>query len=175
MGAFFHPECFRCHACGYPITEHEVSPLISKYFHYIQFTLFWCRFIKCCTIDFQMKFLSVFHFWIKFSLSGRDTYHKSCFKELTHPKCEVCHQFVSKLSLFSQRCISHLIIDNQTELSSAAYLQIPTNGVGLIEYRCHPFWSQKYCPSHEHDNTARCCSCERLEVWIFSVDSFRDT
>nr|GME13561.1 protein DA1-related 2-like isoform X1 [Ipomoea batatas] len=43
--------------------------------------------------------------------------------------------------------------------------QIPANGSGLIEYRCHPFWSQKYCPSHEHDNTARCCSCERLESW----------
>ncbi|KAK4480246.1 hypothetical protein RD792_013312 [Penstemon davidsonii] len=23
MGTFFHPECFRCHSCGYPITEHE--------------------------------------------------------------------------------------------------------------------------------------------------------
>ncbi|KAH6762715.1 DA1-related protein 2 [Perilla frutescens var. hirtella] len=91
MGAFFHPECFRCHSCRYPITEHE------------------------------------------FSLSGRETYHKSCFKELNHPKCEVCHQF------------------------------IPTNDIGLIEYRCHPFWLQKYCPSHEHDNTPRCCSCERLE------------
>uniref|UniRef100_A0A2C9VKP4 LIM zinc-binding domain-containing protein n=1 Tax=Manihot esculenta TaxID=3983 RepID=A0A2C9VKP4_MANES len=93
MGKFFHPECFRCSSCGYPITEDE------------------------------------------FSLSGSDPYHKSCFKELTHPKCEVCLQY------------------------------IPTNEVGLIEYRCHPFWSQKYCPSHEHDNTARCCSCERLESW----------
>ncbi|KAF5453611.1 hypothetical protein F2P56_028504 [Juglans regia] len=93
MGTFFHPECFCCHACGYPITEYE------------------------------------------FSLSGRDPYHKSCYKELKHPKCEVCHQF------------------------------IPTNAAGLIEYRCHPFWSQKYCPSHEYDNTARCCSCERLESW----------
>ncbi|XP_073136736.1 protein DA1-related 2 isoform X2 [Henckelia pumila] len=102
MGTFFHPECFRCHACGYPITEHE------------------------------------------FSLSGKDSYHKSCFKELTHPKCEVCHQF------------------------------IPTNGVGLIEYRCHPFWSQKYCPSHEHDNTARCCSCERLESWSTRYISLGD-
>ncbi|KAL8462842.1 hypothetical protein ACS0TY_033734 [Phlomoides rotata] len=92
-GTFFHPQCFRCRACNYPITEHE------------------------------------------FSLSGSDTYHKSCFKELTYPKCEVCHQF------------------------------IPANGAGLIEYRCHPFWSQKYCPSHEHDHTARCCSCERLESW----------
>ncbi|XP_059457334.1 protein DA1-related 2 isoform X2 [Corylus avellana] len=71
----------------------------------------------------------------EFSLSGRNPYHKSCFKELTHPKCEVCHHF------------------------------IPTNAAGLIEYRCHPFWSQKYCPSHEHDITARCCSCERLESW----------
>ncbi|XP_050385374.1 protein DA1-related 2 isoform X2 [Argentina anserina] len=71
----------------------------------------------------------------EFSLSGRDPYHKSCFKELAPPKCEVCHQF------------------------------IPTNRAGLIEFRCHPFWSQKYCPSHEHDNTARCCSCERLESW----------
>lgn len=31
MGAFFHPQCFRCHACGYPITEHEVSRLLSDY------------------------------------------------------------------------------------------------------------------------------------------------
>ncbi|KAG9130800.1 hypothetical protein Leryth_020020 [Lithospermum erythrorhizon] len=93
MGSFFHPECFRCRACGSQITERE------------------------------------------FSLSGKDSYHKSCFKELTHPKCQVCHQF------------------------------IPINSAGLIEYRCHPFWSQKYCPSHERDNTARCCSCERLESW----------
>lgn len=27
----------------------------------------------------------------------------------------------------------------------------------------HPFWIQKYCPSHEHDGTPRCCSCERME------------
>ncbi|XP_030534465.1 protein DA1-related 2 isoform X1 [Rhodamnia argentea] len=102
MGTFFHPECFCCRACGYPITEYE------------------------------------------FSLSGRDPYHQSCFKELTHPKCEVCNQF------------------------------IPANGAGLIEYRCHPFWSQKYCPSHEHDNTARCCSCERLESWNATYISLGD-
>ncbi|CAN0909577.1 Protein DA1-related 2, partial [Linum grandiflorum] len=68
MGMFFHPECFRCHSCAYPITETE------------------------------------------FSLSGKDPYHKLCFKELTHPKCEVCLQFVSKsLQLYSKivmnRCI----------------------------------------------------------------------
>ncbi|KAF2605590.1 hypothetical protein F2Q70_00024737 [Brassica cretica] len=47
----------------------------------------------------------------------------------------------------------------------AANAAIPTNDAGLIEYRCHPFWNQKYCPSHEYDKTARCCSCERLESW----------
>ncbi|KAF8397387.1 hypothetical protein HHK36_016300 [Tetracentron sinense] len=92
LGAFWHPGCFCCYSCGYPITEHE------------------------------------------FSLSGRNPYHKPCFKELHHPKCEVCHEF------------------------------IPTNRAGLIEYRSHPFWCQKYCPSHEHDNTTRCSSCERLEI-----------
>lgn len=42
--------------------------------------------------------------------------------------------------------------------------QIPTNSAGLIEYRAHPFWGQKYCPTHEMDSTPRCCSCERVEV-----------
>ncbi|XP_065038147.1 LIM domain-containing protein HDR3 isoform X3 [Musa acuminata AAA Group] len=92
MGTFWHPQCFRCHACGQIICENE------------------------------------------FTLSGIDPYHKSCYKELLHPKCDVCHEF------------------------------IPTNRAGLIEYRAHPFWGQKYCPSHEHDRTPRCCSCERMEI-----------
>lgn len=29
MGTFFHPECFRCRSCGYPITEHEVFVLLG--------------------------------------------------------------------------------------------------------------------------------------------------
>ncbi|KAJ4715024.1 Protein DA1-related 1 [Melia azedarach] len=70
---------------------------------------------------------------IEFSMSGNRPYHKYCYKEQHHPKCDVCHNF------------------------------IPTNSVGLIEYRAHPFWMQKYCPSHERDGTPRCCSCERME------------
>lgn len=50
------------------------------------------------------------------------------------------------------------------------FSQIPTNDAGLIEYRCHPFWNQKYCPSHEYDKTARCCSCERLEVNVVKYE-----
>ncbi|KHF97538.1 Protein DA1-related 2 -like protein [Gossypium arboreum] len=64
--------------------------------------------------------------------------------------------------------MSHILISDYVEF------QIPTNGAGLIEYRCHPFWSQKYCPSHEHDNTARCCSCERLESWNVRYYSLED-
>eukprot|EP01018_Ginkgo_biloba_P031975 Gb_09692 [translate_table: standard] len=55
--------------------------------------------------------------------------------------------------------------------------EIPTNRSGLIEYRAHPFWEQRYCPSHEHDNTPRCCSCERMEPkdvqYIFLDDGRR--
>ncbi|KAK4348761.1 hypothetical protein RND71_031516 [Anisodus tanguticus] len=91
MGAVWHPECFRCHACNQPISDYE------------------------------------------FSMSGNYPYHKTCYKEHYHPKCDVCKHF------------------------------IPTNAAGLIEYRAHPFWSQKYCPFHEHDGTPRCCSCERME------------
>lgn len=69
----------------------------------------------------------------EFSLSENRPFHKSCYKEHHHPKCDVCKNF------------------------------IPTNAGGLIEYRAHPFWLQKYCPAHERDGTPRCCSCERME------------
>ncbi|KAH6791307.1 LIM domain-containing protein [Perilla frutescens var. frutescens] len=69
----------------------------------------------------------------EFSMSDNRPFHKSCYKESHHPKCDVCKHF------------------------------IPTNAAGLIEYRAHPFWQQKYCPAHEHDGTPRCCSCERME------------
>ncbi|PKU79749.1 protein DA1-related 1 isoform X1 [Dendrobium catenatum] len=70
----------------------------------------------------------------EFSMYEDHPYHKSCYRELYHPKCDVCKQF------------------------------IPTNKDGLIEYRAHPFWMQKYCPYHEDDGTPRCCSCERMEA-----------
>ncbi|KAM7263874.1 hypothetical protein ACFE04_001557 [Oxalis oulophora] len=69
----------------------------------------------------------------EFSMSGNRPYHKTCYKEKHHPRCDVCDNY------------------------------IPSNAAGLIEYRAHPFWMQKYCPSHERDKTPRCCSCERME------------
>ncbi|XP_012574455.1 protein DA1-related 1-like isoform X2 [Cicer arietinum] len=69
----------------------------------------------------------------EFSMSSNRAYHISCYREKHNPKCDVCKNF------------------------------IPSNSAGLIEYRAHPFWVQKYCPKHEHDDTPRCCSCERME------------
>ena len=43
------------------------------------------------------------------------------------------------------------------------FFQIPSTEEG-IQFCEHPFWKEKYCPCHEGDGTAKCCSCERLEV-----------
>ncbi|XP_047091896.1 protein DA1-related 1-like isoform X2 [Lolium rigidum] len=69
----------------------------------------------------------------EFAVDEDHPYHSSCYKELFHPKCDVCKTFIR------------------------------TNKKGFIEYRAHPFWMQKYCPSHDNDGTPRCCSCERME------------
>ncbi|KAG6408737.1 hypothetical protein SASPL_131758 [Salvia splendens] len=65
----------------------------------------------------------------------------SCRDALWHPQCFRCRVCNQPLSDY----------------------EIPTNATGLIEYKVHPFWSQKYCPRHEDDGTPRCCSCERKE------------
>ncbi|KAG0561999.1 hypothetical protein KC19_9G109300 [Ceratodon purpureus] len=70
----------------------------------------------------------------EFSVQGNAPYHRECYKKNFHPKCQICHNF------------------------------IPPNSEGLIEYRSHPFWDQKYCPSHERDGRRRCCSCDRIET-----------
>ncbi|XP_019095369.1 PREDICTED: protein DA1-related 3-like isoform X1 [Camelina sativa] len=33
------------------------------------------------------------------------------------------------------------------------------------EFHAHPFWKEIYCPGHDDDGTAKCCSCERLESY----------
>ncbi|XP_050291524.1 protein DA1-related 1-like isoform X2 [Quercus robur] len=70
----------------------------------------------------------------EFSTSGKHRFHKSCRKKLHSPICDVCKNF------------------------------IPKNSAGLIECRERPFWKQQFCPSHEHDRTPLCCSCERMET-----------
>lgn len=161
---------------------------------------------------FKSSYYHLLIFFLQFSTSGNFPYHKSCYKENYHPKCDVCKHFVSILPepryhsyhmhfflhelLFIfiyelnftllHKCWSTWEQTYSADLCTTCHLisfrmcyslsvgvvflvicifwQIPTNPAGLIEYRAHPFWIQKYCPSHEHDNTPRCCSCERMEV-----------
>ncbi|KAJ1393205.1 Zinc finger, LIM-type [Sesbania bispinosa] len=110
----------------------------------------------------------------EFSTSGNYPYHKSCYKEATIQSVmsagTLGHFLCSSLALgidvyrFTKLQIANLASIFQNQIKPSFFSkQIPTNHAGLIEYRAHPFWIQKYCPSHEHDNTPRCCSCERME------------
>ncbi|KAK8959907.1 Protein DA1-related 1 [Platanthera guangdongensis] len=60
-------------------------------------------------------------------------YHESCCRNLYHPKCDVCKEFV------------------------------PTKTNGEPDYMELPIWKFKSCPSHEDDGTHRCFSCSRSE------------
>ncbi|KAG8062781.1 hypothetical protein GUJ93_ZPchr0003g16656 [Zizania palustris] len=96
------------------------------------------RFLSCMDSDWHPQCFRCFACnkpisEYEFAVHEDNRYHRSCYKELFHPKCDVCKNF------------------------------IPTNKNGLIEYRAHPFWMQKYCPTHENDGTPKCCSCERME------------
>ncbi|KAK8928507.1 Protein DA1-related 1 [Platanthera zijinensis] len=62
-------------------------------------------------------------------------YHVSCCRNLYHPKCDVCKEFV------------------------------PTKTNGEPDYIELPIWKFKSCPSHEDDGTHRCVSCNRREVY----------
>eukprot|EP00850_Spirogloea_muscicola_P022154 SM000279S10400 [mRNA] locus=s279:93578:98226:- [translate_table: standard] len=84
----------------------------------------------------------------EFKVMGTEPYHPSCHQELFHPRCHVCHDYVSSSKV------------------KAKYLEDPSipprNGV--IEYRASPFWGERYCPGHESDGTPRCAGCSRLEA-----------
>ncbi|KAK3000514.1 hypothetical protein RJ639_020798 [Escallonia herrerae] len=101
----------------------------------------------------------------------------SCMGAVWHPECFCCQgcnrpisdyevEIYSKSGEFEQnskRLRSRRVYVFLKMPLERLLEEIPTNAAGLIEYRAHPFWLQKYCPSHEHDETPRCCSCERME------------
>ena len=80
----------------------------------------------------------------EFFLSGESPYHKSCYKEKCRQKCDVCGHFFW------------------------------ANPACLMEDREHPFWVRKYCPSHKHDGTPSCFSCERKEPWDTRYTTLKD-
>ncbi|XP_044470365.1 protein DA1-related 1-like [Mangifera indica] len=90
----------------------------------------------------------------------------SCMGAFWHPECFRCHgcnQPITDIefSLSGNRPY-HKHCQHRPKCD-VCHKSIPTSLRGRIEYREHPFWHQKYCPSHERDGTPRCCSCERME------------
>ncbi|XP_002866748.2 protein DA1-related 3 isoform X2 [Arabidopsis lyrata subsp. lyrata] len=87
-------------------------------------------------ISVNPRSLCCFHCHRPFALHEilkKGRFHIDCYKEYRNRNCYVCQQ------------------------------KIPFNTEGIREYNEHSFWKEKYCPRHDDDGTAKCCSCERLE------------
>ncbi|CAI5504704.1 unnamed protein product [Closterium sp. Naga37s-1] len=69
----------------------------------------------------------------QFNIKDGKPYHAACHRQLFHPKCAVCQDFIRP------------------------------NPAGMINFRSHPFWGDKWCPAHMTDSTPSCTSCSRLQ------------
>ncbi|KAB5526784.1 hypothetical protein DKX38_020631 [Salix brachista] len=148
LNAFWHPECFRCHACSLPISDNEFSMTGNYPYHK-----------SCCKEHYRPRcevcklFVSIYPRNLLF----------------IRPIKVVCFISLNIDAYCTWMITVNEIAEVVYELRGGEDLQrleiqkIPTNPDGLIEYRASPFWIQKYCPSHEYDGTPRCCSCERME------------
>ncbi|XP_031385702.1 protein DA1-related 1-like [Punica granatum] len=86
-------------------------------------------------------------------------WHRDCLK------CQACNLLITdKVSMSSEDRLFHESCYKEHHHPKCDVCKnfLPRS-TGAAEYRAHHFWMQKYCPSHEQDNTPRCCSCERME------------
>ncbi|KAG7551041.1 Zinc finger LIM-type [Arabidopsis thaliana x Arabidopsis arenosa] len=84
-----------------------------------------------------------------------------------HPQCFCClrcrepiamNENLNLRGMYHKTCYKELLRPN----CYVCEKKIPRTAEGL-KYHMHPFWMEKYCPSHDGDGTPKCCSCERLE------------
>lgn len=72
---------------------------------------------------------------MQFSMSGSYPYHKTCYKESYHPKCDICKHYVSiscleNLFTVSKICLAHhfpmfvLVTKLQFQLLNYSYYEI---------------------------------------------------
>ncbi|CAI5998422.1 unnamed protein product [Closterium sp. NIES-65] len=77
----------------------------------------------------------------QFNIKDGKPYHAACHRQLFHPKCTVCQDFIRP------------------------------NPAGMINFRSHPFWGDKWCPAHMTDSTPSCTSCSRLQAVFESTQN----
>ncbi|KAG2261931.1 hypothetical protein Bca52824_069010 [Brassica carinata] len=93
----------------------------------------------------------------------------SAFGSIWHSQCLCClhcHKTIAMNEIsISKRKFHRLCYKQHRHLNCyVCTKKIPSTKEG-IKYHKHPFWEEKYCPSHEDDGTAKCCSCERLQAY----------
>ena len=98
MGGFWHPECFRCHSCNEPITDYEVWICFFKFISFEMFIAYVEHLSLLCFMITRFLILTVscihLFFLHQFSMSRNRPFHKLCYKEQHHPRCDVCQNFV---------------------------------------------------------------------------------
>ncbi|CAH8354225.1 unnamed protein product [Eruca vesicaria subsp. sativa] len=86
--------------------------------------------------------------------------------DLWHPQCLCClhcHKPIAMDQITRKGKFHRSCYKEQRHPTCCVCLKkIPSTEEG-IKYNEHPFWKEKYCPCHDSDGTAKCCSCERLE------------
>ncbi|KAF3565881.1 hypothetical protein DY000_02011795 [Brassica cretica] len=96
----------------------------------------------------------------------KDGLSVKAFGDLWHPHCLCCLHChkpialdkIAKRGKFHKSCYK----EHRHPTCCVCQKKIPSTEEG-IKYNEHPFWKEKYCPCHDRDGTAKCCSCERLE------------
>ena len=51
-------------------------------------------------------------------------------------------------------------------------MQIGVKENNMIEFKTVAYWNEKFCPSHDSDNTPHCTSCARLQVPVYAVTMY---
>ncbi|XP_010420518.1 PREDICTED: protein DA1-related 4 [Camelina sativa] len=91
----------------------------------------------------------------------------NAFGVVWHPQCFYCrhcykpiarHEVPDLRGMYHKQCYEEQRHPNCYVCKE----KIPQTGEG-ITYVEHPFWREKYCPSHDIDKTSKCSSCERLK------------
>lgn len=92
MNALWHPECFRCRGCNQQISDFEVHSSLVIHEHMQQ-----KHSKRCLNSNLLLRLMEIVTSvaFLQFSVLGGYPYHKTCYKESHHPKCDLCRQFVS--------------------------------------------------------------------------------